>query len=456
MKAVFYSSVKNKSTKIIAIEKIKIIAILFISIEINIIFTNYKINFNQKYLTIFKNLFKKKQANKKIRIGIYTIGIRNGGRARITAILLNHLHKIKYFNLYLLTLEDKKYNDYLIPSNTIRIVNKNNLITILKKNKIEILIYELSSVTEINKLNKLKETKVIFYLHSSIFSWIYTSLSYFKLLYNNYKKSKYVISLVPFENDYLFKKWGIRSILMTNFMTYQYNNIIPSDLSSKTILMIGRVSDRNKRFYLGIKAMKYIVKEVPESHLLMIGSLSGISYLQNLIKELSLEKNTQFVRYTPSPHIYFKNASLHIFPTIYESFGLVLSETKIYGIPNILLGLDYVSIAKGGTIIIYDDNPESIAKEAIKILTNYRYRKKMGAKARKSVKQFNNDHLLLKWIKLILSVYRGDYYYELLRNQQKKMSNLDALNIINSQIKLLKMRVQNFKYITINKFLHFI
>ena len=285
---------------------------------------------------------------------------------------------------------------------------------------------------------------------------IYSSLSYFKSLYNNYKKAKYVITLVPLENDYLFKKWGIRSILMTNFMTYQYKNIVPSDLSSKTILMIGRLGDKKKRFYLGIKAMKYIVKEVPESHLLMIGSLSGISYLQNLTKELSLEKNTQFVGYTSTPHIYFKNASLHIFPTICESFGLVLSETKIYGIPNILVGLDYVSIAKGGTIIIYDDNPESIAKEAIKILTNYRYRKKMGAKARKSVKQFNNDYLLLKWIRLILSVYRGDYYYELLRNQDKKMSNLDALNIINSQIKLLKMRFPKFKNITINQFLHFI
>ena len=239
-------------------------------------------------------------------------------------------------------------------------------------------------------------------------------------------------------------------------MIYEYNNIVPSDLSSKTILMIGRPSDRKKRFDLGIKAMKYIIKEVPESQLLMIGSLSGISYLQDLIKILSLQKYTKFVGYTPTPDIYFKNASLHIFPTICESYGLVLSETKIYGIPNILLGLDYVSIAKGGTIIIYDDNPESIAKEAIKILTNYRYRKKMGVRARKSLKQFNNDDLLLKWIKLILSVYRGDYHYELLRNQDKKMSKLDSLNIINSQIKLLKMRNPIFKNMTINKFIHFI
>ena len=243
---------------------------------------------------------------------------------------------------------------------------------------------------------------------------------------------------------------------MSSFITYDYNNIVPSDLSSKTILMLGRGKDRNKRFYLGIKSMKYILKEVPECQLKIISRLFGIGYLQNFTKKLSLQNHVKFVGYTSKPEIYFKNASLHIFPTISESFGLALCETKIYGIPSILLGLDYVSIAKGGTIIIYDDKPESIAKEAIKLLNNYKYRKKLGVKARKSVKQLNNDDVLLKWIKLILSVYKGDNYYELLRKQDKKISNKDALNLINSQIKLLKIRTSIFKNITINEFLNFI
>ena len=137
-------------------------------------------------------------------------------------------------------------------------------------------------------------------------------------------------------------------------------------------------------------------------------------------------------------------------------FGLVLCETKIYGIPNILLGLNYVSIAKGGTIIIYDDKPESLAKEAIKILKNKRYRKKLGKEARKSMKKFNNDILLLKWVKLILSVYKGDKYFELLRNNSEKISDDEAINIINSQVKFLQMRLPNLRNITFNKFINLI
>ena len=436
--------------------KLMVFLFLFLSIEINKhIFTNYKKNINHEYFKIFKNIFNK-SANIKIRIGIYAFCLKNGGRARITSILLNNFHNIKHFSLYLFTVRKKERNEYLIPNNTKRIVIKDNLIKMLKKNKINILIYQLFNIKEIKQLNNFKETKVIYYLHWSIFTWIYSDFSFFKLLYNNLKKSKYVITVVPFENDYLFKKWGIRSILMSSFITYDYNNIVPSDLSSKTILMLGRGKDRNKRFYLGIKSMKYILKEVPECQLKIISRLFGIGYLQNFTKKLSLQNHVKFVGYTSKPEIYFKNASLHIFPTISESFGLALCETKIYGIPSILLGLDYVSIAKGGTIIIYDDKPESIAKEAIKLLNNYKYRKKLGVKARKSVKQLNNDDVLLKWIKLILSVYKGDNYYELLRKQDKKISNKDALNLINSQIKLLKIRTSIFKNITINEFLNFI
>ena len=238
-------------------------------------------------------------------------------------------------------------------------------------------------------------------------------------------------------------------------MTYEYNNIIPSDLSSKIILMIGRGNDKNKRFDLGIKAMKYIIKVIPDSELKIISSIERINTLKNLVKNLTLEKTIKFVGYTPKPELYFKNASLHFFPTLCESFGLVLSETKLYGIPSILMGLNYVSIAKGGTVIIYDDKPESLAKEAIKLLKNKIYRKKLGSEARKSIKKFNNELILIKWIKLILSVYKGDLYYEILRKKDKKMPLKESLEILNIQIKLLKMRLSRFKNLTSQNFQNF-
>ena len=236
---------------------------------------------------------------------------------------------------------------------------------------------------------------------------------------------------------------------MNNFITYEYKSVIISELSKKTILMIGRSNDRFKRLELGIQSMEYITKRINYCEMNIISNITKNIYLQLLVNDLNLEKNIKFVGYSSSPEIYFKNSSLHIFSTISESFGLVLSETKIYGIPTILLGLDYVSISNGGTSIIYDDKPESISKIAMKILMNEKYKKKLGTDARISMKKFKNDLLLEKWVKLILSIYKGESFYEEFRNSYSKLSEEESLKIINSQIKLLKLRKKKFQNITI-------
>ena len=128
---------------------------------------------------------------------------------------------------------------------------------------------------------------------------------------------------------------------------------------------------------------------------------------------------------------------------------------KIYGIPNILTGLDFVSMSKGGIIIIYDDKPESIAKEEIKILNDKNYRKKLGEEARESMKKYNNEQTIKKWIKLIFSVYYGDESYKNLRVQDQNLPEDESLKIVNNQIELLKMREPYFKNLTIKTLLNF-
>lgn len=435
---------------------LKIFIILFLIIliiKLNKTFLLHNRNINESYYNIQKSLnltFNNNLFNK-IIIGIYTYCIKNGGRARITSILIDYLNKIKLFKIFLFTKEHKEHNEYKLPNNIKRKVVTNNIIDIIKKYKIEVLIYQLSNYDEINELNNLNKTKVIYYLHSSFFYWIYRDYFNFKALYKSYTNSKYVISLIPLENDFIFQKWGINSILMNNFITYEYDSIEPSDLSSKIILMIGRANDKHKRFELGIKSMEFIIKEVPDCQMKIISELKYIDYLQEyVIKELKLDKYIKFVGFTLTPEIYFKNSSLHIFPTISEAFPMVLCETKIYGIPNILVGIDYISIAKGGTIIIYDDEPQSISNEAIKILKNKKYRRKLGEEARNSMKKFNNEILFIKWIKLILSVFNGESFYQNLREQDSKLSKIEALNMIKSQLKLLNIRKKNCSIITVN------
>jgi hypothetical protein len=432
--------------------------LIFIIINIDIIVQTIPTIFINTDIEYLNDNFIKKEYNiskyrKKIKLGIYTYSLKGGGTERLTSLFINYLSQTKLFDIYLLTQKEKEENEFKIRENINRIIIKYGDIKIfinkIKRLKIEILIYQFPKGNEIEKLNNMKNIKIIFYENSCFLYWIYSSYSDFKSIYYAYRKSKYVISLIPFENDYLLKKWGINSILMNNFVTYDYNQVIPSDLSSKTIIMIGRVNDKMKRFELGVESMKFIIREIPESKMIIISNSFYNDYLVKLVNLLNLDNNVDFVEYTSTPEIYFKNVSLHIFPSISESFGLVLSEIKIFGIPTILVGLDYVSISKGGTVILYDDDSRSIAKEAIKILKDDKYRNKLGKEARKSMKKFNNELLVKKWVKLIISIYNDDNYFEDLK-KNNSMTESEANIIIKTQIQLLKKRNPNYHKITID------
>ena len=132
-----------------------------------------------------------------------------------------------------------------------------------------------------------------------------------------------------------------------------------------------------------------------------------------------------------------------------ESFGLVIAEAKLFAVPNILVGLDYVSIAKGRSRIVYDDTAESVSKEAFKILHNYNYREELGKEGRISMINFNNKFLFKKWNKLILSVYNGNDYYQKIRESENRISEIDAINILQNQIRLLKLRQIKYFNLTI-------
>jgi glycosyltransferase involved in cell wall biosynthesis len=242
---------------------------------------------------------------------------------------------------------------------------------------------------------------------------------------------------------------------MNNFISYNLKRVIPSDLSYKNIIMIGRADNKLKRFNLGIYAMEYIIQEIPGCEMKILSEAENVNRLFKMIEVLNLKNNVKFYGYTSTPEIFFKNVSLHLFPSISESFGLVLCETKIYSLPNIILGLDYISIYKGGTINIYDDRIETIANEAIKILIDDKYRKILGKSARKSIQILDNEILLEKWIKLILSVYFGNNYYQKLREEDKKISEDEAKKILDNQINLLRMRNSIYTNVTINNINNF-
>ena len=426
-------------------DKFCLILILLLIFTIKYIRSNFKQNISDINVDI-------------IKIGYYCSSIKYGGIERVMALLINHLSKEKIFVHYLISKSGILEDEYPIPNSTRRInlnYPKRSVFDAIEENHIDILIYNFYNRFEIQKLNKLNKTKIIYYNHSTFFYWIYLHVYNFKnSIYQIYKQCDYVISLIPVENDYLFKKWGIKSILMDNPSTIEYDSVIPSDLTQKNIIMIGRSDDPIKRYNLGIEAMEKIIKVIPECKMNIVSKPNDI-YVR-LIKKLNLSDHVRFVGFHKNVEQYFKNSSLHILPSLGESYAMVLSEAKIFGVPSIICGLDYLALAKGGTVIIYDDNPETIAKEAIKILSDYKYRIKLGQDSRLSMKRHTNQVIANRWVKLLISVYKGDNtLIQTLSDNEEKITDIERDKILKNQFRLFLQRKPNFKKITFENFIDY-
>ena len=154
----------------------------------------------KNYFWFYKIYYENK--NNKITIAIFANSLKNGGAERQTSLLFYYFNKLKIFNLFLFTKKEKEKNEYIVDDNVKRIVIKNNLVQILKENYIDILIYQFYFAKEIEQLNNLSKTKTIFIDRSCFLFWIYSnSYNILNSIYKAYKDCKYLISVVPVEND---------------------------------------------------------------------------------------------------------------------------------------------------------------------------------------------------------------------------------------------------------------
>ena len=399
----------------------------------------------------------------KVRLGIYIHSLSLNEMEKLNSLLINQLSKERIFDIYLFYNDDCK-KEFAINKTIHKIKINIHSTQILRRKlidyKIEMFLYQFYSIKDMKMLDQISEENNIRTLiinHSSYLSWIYNKdFHFFSKLYDYYKQTKYIVSSIAYESYLLDKKWGIDSIFMNNLMPYEYNNVTPSDLSSKTILMVGKGSNKLKRFDLGIKAMKYIIKEVPDCEMKIVTDFEELDNLKLLVKELNLENNVKFEEYKSSNDIYYKNASIHLLTSLVETDGLILCETKLFGIPNILTGLDYLTCSKNGTVTIYNDNPENIAKEAIKILKDEKYKKQLGKSARLSMKQFDNKVIADKWLRLILSVYLDESYYQRIKNEDNELINeKENMRNLKNQVTLLNMRMDEMKSVTVDNIMNF-
>ncbi len=203
------------------------------------------------------------------------------------------------------------------------------------------------------------------------------------------------------------------AVVMHNPVTIDTPKSLP-DIRKKNIVALGRFDDPRK----GLKELLYTFAEVAkrclESSLYVLGSYDldqivpdvedNITYAQ-LIKLLRLPKDRlHFVGWKEEIGDYLYNARVHLLPSKYEGFGLVITEAAAYGLPSVIFdgsGLDDIITDGIDGRILPGGDIKGMATAVIELLENDSLFNQMSKATLKIADSFKMDIVITRWKELL-------------------------------------------------------
>ncbi len=158
------------------------------------------------------------------------------------------------------------------------------------------------------------------------------------------------------------------------------------------ILYVGTLKKRKNILNL-IKAYKNMREKGRKERLMIVGE-KGEEYqnIYKVVKRLGLEEEVFFTGYLPEEllPLYYNCASLFIYPSLYEGFGLPVLEAMASGTPAITSNISSLpEVAGDAALSVNPDDTEEMAKLMEKVLSNKELAEEMREKGIKRAKLFS-------------------------------------------------------------------
>lgn len=190
-------------------------------------------------------------------------------------------------------------------------------------------------------------------------------------------------------------------------------NIDTIKARERVILHVGRLDKKIKRQHLAIEAFAKIAAKYPDWTMKFIGGNSNPPYyeteLKNLIKKYGLEKQVILVGTSDKVADELLKASIFVFPSAFEGFGLAMTEAMSAGLP--VLGFRNTPavnelVVDGKTGFLSECNNSAFTVCLEKMMNNDSMRVEMGRMAIESVKVYSADVIYGKWDSVIKNIIK--------------------------------------------------
>ena len=186
---------------------------------------------------------------------------------------------------------------------------------------------------------------------------------------------------------------------------------LDKDGSKKILLAMGRLVDQ-KGFDLLIKAFAKLKSKFPEWQINIWGEGEKKTYLENLCKELSLQKKVIFKGMNQDNYTVMKQADIFVLSSRYEGFPNVLAEAMACGLPVISFdcpsGPSEMIVDEKNGLLISKINDEELAKGIQRLMMDESLAKQLGKEAKKVTDTFSMKKIMNLWEKVILEIINNE------------------------------------------------
>ncbi len=131
--------------------------------------------------------------------------------------------------------------------------------------------------------------------------------------------------------------------------------------------------------------------QVPELHLVVAGTTTGTTYPQ-LVVSLGLSKRVHFLEHRTDVPMLMKAVDFLVFPSRYETFGLVVIEAMASGLPVITAvttGAAEIITPESGIVLPDPDDIQGLAQALTLLTSDHEKRHQMGQAARTIAQKYS-------------------------------------------------------------------
>ena len=239
------------------------------------------------------------------------------------------------------------------------------------------------------------------------------------------------------------------------------NTIIKHKDRPLKIVSVGRLEE-GKQTEHTIEVFSKIIKHNSEAYLEIYGEGKEKEKLQKLTEDLNIKEKVFFKGHEKDLNKIFKDASLMIFPSKRESFGLVIIEAFSYGVPVVgystIFGVDDLIQDGVNGYIVQQGDIEALYNKSLELLKYATKRDKFGQNGYEFSKNFTHDKVMKQWMDLMLNICsispkellhrhieRIELPKQLVRKIIKENMSLDKLRNLIELLKKAQSKIVNGK-----------